>query len=222
MKYFLSILFGLFFFSTVNAQVGIKVGYKSLNNDDWNEAINFAFGENFSQTTGYNIGVNYWFRLKKRRIEFTPEIFYTDLEDASGDLSREHTQIGFHFNTNIYLFDLGEDCDCPVWSKDGNLLQKGFFIQISPGVNRMENKLVSNDSELSNETNTYFEAGVGAGIDFGVSDFLTITPMAKFFFARDTDWDSIYRTTTINGIVRGNYRQFFAGIKLSFRFDELR
>ena len=150
-----------------------------------------------------------------------PEIAYGKYEQTTNDFNREHDFASFHFNTNIYLFDLAEDCDCPVWSKEGNFIQKGFFIQLSPGVTRMTNSLGS-DLQNSDEKEIYPELGVGAGIDFGVSDFFTITPMVKFFFSPNAKWDNIGLPGGIGAInLEGTNRQFFAGIRLGFRFDEI-
>jgi len=224
MRFILSFCFSLLFIGTAISQIGIKAGYRSLNNEEWETGLGEAFNDEFESANGWSIGVNYWFRLKSRRIEFTPEISGGRFEETSAsaaDIKRKHTFYSFHFNTNIYLFDLGEDCDCPVWSKDGNSFQKGFFIQLSPGVTRMTNEL-GGQLENSNDKKNYFEFGVGAGIDFGLSDFLTITPMAKLFFSPNAEWGNIF--TPIDSTPRsleGTYRQFFAGLKVGFRFDEL-
>lgn len=68
------------------------------------------------------------------RIEFLPELHFAayqaDVIDL-GDLDARFYS-GF-LNVNVYLLDLKGDCDCPTWSKSGNTLTKGLFLQLSPG-----------------------------------------------------------------------------------------
>lgn len=222
MRYFISILLGVLFFGNINAQVGIKGGYRTFSNDDWETKLSEAFNDEFSTATGWSVGINYWFRLKKRRIEFTPEITIGEFQETtSTGFDRKHNFQSFHFNTNIYLFDLAEDCDCPVWSKDGSFLTKGFFVQLSPGISRMTNSL-GGELLYGEDTNFHFEFGIGGGIDFGVSDFLTITPMVKFFYSPNTEWNELAAPDGTPSLrLEGIGQQLFAGIKFSFRFDEL-
>ena len=220
---YLPLLFAFFLVENLEAQIGIKFGYRTLENTEWEAGLSEKFMDDFSSIYGWSAGINYWFRLKSRRIEFTPEFSVGRVEgDTPRGINREHSFQSFHFNTNIYLLDLGEDCDCPVWSKDGNFFQKGFFIQASPGVTRMVNNL---DGELliSNDKKIYLEFGVGAGVDFGISDFLTITPMAKMFISPNAVWGGIFGPLDSSPKeYEGRIRQFFIGLKLGFRFDELR
>lgn len=223
MKYPLIFVFGFLFFNNIDAQVGILGGYHSFKNDDWNDAISFAHDAEFTTINGYSIGIDYWFRLKKRRIEFTPTVAYGKFAEDNIDFSREHQFISFHFNTNVYIFDLAADCDCPTWSKEGNILKKGFFVQLSPGISNMTNKhsIGSSDKVEYEATENYFELGIGVGLDIGISDFLTITPIAKLFISKDADWTNSLNPTPIDGEVKGNYRQVFLGMRLGLRFDEI-
>jgi hypothetical protein len=163
------------------------------------------------------VAANYWFRLKKQRIEFLPEISYEQYEDQAGPAKFEHRILGFYFNTNIYPFDFGSDCDCPTWSKTGNFFTKGFFIQISPGVwnlqNRYETGLVFDD-----ETFTWTIGG-GAGLDLGVSEFLTVTPLVKMYYSPDNTWPGLPAVDGNPADVDATIRQFYAGLKLGFNLN---
>lgn len=221
MKHPLFFVFSFLFFQNMEAQIGVSGGYRSFLNEGWNDELLADFGDDFATMEGWSFAVDYWFRLKKRRVEFTPELAFGKFE-KSPNYIREHQFISFHFNTNLYIFDLAEDCDCPTWSKDGGIMKKGFHIQISPGVSRMRNKFYG-ALENSNVTKYYPEIGIGAGLDIGISDFFTITPLAKFFFSPNAEWEGInlpdgIRQTTLSG----TSRQFFAGLRLGFRFDRIR
>ena len=223
MKYPLFFVFVLLLFSlNAQAQVGLMGGYRSLSSADWETALSSAYPGDYSKMDGRSLGIDYWFRLKNRRIEFTPELTVGTFED-SDVFTRQHDFISFHFNTNVYIFDLAGDCDCPTWSKEGNFFQKGFFIQVSPGVSRMKNSFSSSDFGEVVETNQYFEIGVGAGLDIGLSDFITVTPLVKFFYSPNAKWDNATEPSfaLLNVEAEGPYRQLFAGLRLGFRFDEL-
>ena len=116
------------------AQFGVSFGYQSSDAPDW------TFPNSVFQETGgfespgemYSIGIDYWFRLKNRRIEFLPELNYSWSESdflISGNTIR--TQFfSFFFNTNVYFLDLASDCDCPTFSKQNDFFKKGLFFQL--------------------------------------------------------------------------------------------
>jgi len=142
--------------------------------------------------TGLSLGLDYTFRLANNRIEFFPEINYVGLETHNIVLDRGGIQrtmndqaFNFYFNTNFYIFDFEGDCDCPVFSKDGNFLKKGFFLQLSPGAsyhffNYTEEAGTPSDRTLERNSFSY-SLGGGVGVDIGISEFITITP---YFRAR--------------------------------------
>lgn len=69
----------LIFTSNVSAQFGVRLKYDLNQYSNWNNALK----ERFSTTealypSSYGIGVNHWFRLKKKRIEFCRK---SDMQD---------------------------------------------------------------------------------------------------------------------------------------------
>jgi hypothetical protein len=121
----------------------------------------------FDNDRGAEVALHYWFRLPKRRIEFQPTVYAAT---GIGDL--DHTELGLQFKTNIYLFDLDTDCDCPTFGKQGPRLDKGFFLQIAPGVATHHYDYEWHDRTVN------FNLAAAVGIDFGISNLLTITPVA--------------------------------------------
>lgn len=193
--------------TVAGAQVGISGSFKSLQAPDY-EALKNASPY---PATGYGVAVDYWFRVKKRRIEFTPELSFTDV-NASNSINRvDHQILAFHFNTNIYPFDLKSDCDCPTWSKDGNFVTKGLFLQVSPGVMAIETDLATEDANLE-ATEFGWGIGLGAGLDIGLSDFLTVSPTVRFSF---------YPDAGLGPDIAADLRLFQAGLRVGFRWDEL-
>lgn len=159
---------------------------------------------NFSDVENENIvkfgiggGIDYWFRLKTKRIEFMPEIGYENFETNIPGLKMN--SFYFMFKTNFYLLNFNEDCNCPTFSKDGNTISKGFFISIAPEVKSFTTEFIEKESTIV--------GGVvlGAGIDFGITELLTITPNVGYEI-----------TSNIND---ASYSALQLGIRTGFRFN---
>ncbi len=155
-------------------------------------------------STGFEVGLGYWFRLKNKRLEFTPEVSYTTLtgESGLGDVS------GVNINTNIliYALDFHSDCDaCPTFSKEGGLVKKGFHWIINPALYFYDTGVDGADPI------TNFRFSAGAGLDIGVSNLLTLVPFATYGFGLS---ESFY------GNEENKPRQLKIGIRSIFRFDK--
>jgi hypothetical protein len=77
--------------------------------------------------------------------------------------------------------DFEGDCDCPTFSKDGTLVSKGFHFIAYTGVNRHDVETEFNtpfsDPADNFDTQSYtFKAGLGAGLDIGLTELITISP----------------------------------------------
>ena len=208
---FLTSLACCFFGQSLLAQMGVSFGYKTL------EASSYTAleGTDPYPATGYELGVDYWFRLKKRRIEFMPALGVSRLEGETGFSKVSHDQLAFHFNTNIYPFDLKSDCNCPTWSKDGNFITKGLFLQLSPGFLVMKNK-VGTEFQDYEGTSKKLGGSIGVGIDIGLSDFLTVSPIVRYSFYQNADLGLNSPTDQVSDL-----RFFFAGLRVGMRWDEL-
>lgn len=171
--------------------------------------VKYLFGQSelldefrFSQD-GLYAAVEYGFRLKQKRLEFHPALGYrfTFFNDhggnyVPGDDYGYYNSIDLDFNTSIYPFDFAGDCDCPTWRKEGNLIKKGFFLEISPGIayqtfhledwyeEGYEGSLPNSSSEL------LFKASFGAGLDIGISEEFTITPLFSWTMLSNARWKS--------------------------------
>ena len=234
-KLSLLVVFFISFQIITSAQFGISVAYKPIDAPNWESII---AQHKDSEPSGFSIdplsqgihfGVDYWFRLKNHRVEFLPELSIARFTRiwAKETINDQITSnfLGLHFNTNIYIFDLKGDCDCPTFSKDGNDIAKGLFFQLSPGINYIANAY--KDATSTQKANDIVPSfGIGIGVDFGLSDFLTITPMFKYQWYFNAEWDGLneyfntpfpidesFNTNTIN--------QTFIGVHIGLRFDEL-
>lgn len=202
--------------SSLSAQFGVQTNV-NFNN----VRAEFPGAEELSPynfKTGYEVALHYWFRLPKRRIEFQPTVFYAlaNTEEVSG-----FSEYGVQLKSNIYLFDLAEECDCPTFGKQGPQLQKGFFLQLAPGYSRYAMSL----STATDESFGGFNLGVALGLDFGISNFLTLTPIAGMRYGFSNIGPEL-EVTDVNGQPLGIYDPKLStlqvGLQATFRLDKRR
>lgn len=156
----------------------------------------------FSQD-GIHAALEYGFRLKSKRVEFHPGLGYrfTFFNHGDKDYSVENdygysNSIDLDFNTSIYPFDFAGDCDCPTWKKEGNLIKKGFFFEVSPGLAYQTMHLEDWPSEgyegsLPNaSSNLLLKISVGAGLDIGLTEEFTLTPSFSWTKLSNGTWGS--------------------------------
>lgn len=67
--------------------------------------------------------------------------------------------------------DLYGDCMCPTFSRKGQVIQKGFFIEAGAG-----GYYHTLEATVEKTSGGSFLARIGAGVDIGLSRRLTITP----------------------------------------------
>lgn len=224
----------LFVTNLAEAQVGITGRYYLNDAPNWTSVNqkNTTKSENYLGN-GWSVGMDYWLRLKKYRVEFLPELSYSQFKynDQSGYLNSadfSNRFFNFFLNTNFYLFDFAGDCNCPTFSKKGQFLKKGFFVQVSPGLTYLQGKVNFEkpivEAEKSFESDALAASvGAGFGLDVGISDFVTLTPMIGLRYFPNAKWKSLSKyvgseiftpISTESAIWQGS-----AGVRLGFRFD---
>lgn len=204
------------------AQFGVRAKYNNTGFAAWDTPFNNTYnsrGQMF--TNGFEGGIDYWMRLKKKRIEFMPEIAYArhTTSYTTGPIS-QLTLSDFHFNfhTHIYALDMGNDCDCPTFSKQGGTIDKGLFIHFTPGLSyhnvsgQMAESGIDTPQMPSGVT---FRAGIGLGMDIGISDLWTITPIVSYYFRSPLTWENLNGMDSID--VTPNILQLT--LRLGFRPD---
>lgn len=175
----------------LSAQFGLHATYQKNTQDSDFVGTDFPI-------SGFAFGLDYTFRLAQNRVEFFPELNYSFVETTNPVLDRggetvtlKDKAFGFYFNTNFYVFDFAGDCDCPVFSRDGNFFKKGFFLQLSPGVNYHDYKYTesfsTSETRIVTDDNFSYSIAGGAGIDIGVSEYLTVTPYFRARYHFDTE-----------------------------------
>lgn len=227
-----SIYLALFFLVAVSlhAQVGLSGHYLSGQAEKWQYTPLSTNQESVDLPgTGWQAGIDYWFRLKNVRIEFLPTLAYSTQEQTiEGEFNALDTRANafhFFFNTNIYFLDLEGDCDCPTFSKQGPGLQKGIFLQLSPGYSLFDFSI--NNEAIGEEytaDDAGFNMGLALGLDLGIADVLTITPMIGARYYPSLTWSTLGEEAGLGLPEKveseSSLLQYHAGIRLGFRFDQ--
>lgn len=222
----------IFIGQSVLGQIGIRTKYLSNGIDNGQESIFQQFNEDIPFTKAYAIGVDYWFRMKDKRIEFLPEIGFAYSKSSLGPEQARtefsHSAIFFNLNARIYPMDFAGDCDCPTFSNQSTLIKKGFYFELSPGValNNSSNDVEWTDAEGNiielGSNFTSYKIGLGAGLDIGVSNLLTINPYAMYNYHFNVDHISTNVPTDYipsdpeYGTTQG---QLELGVRFAIRFD---
>lgn len=205
------------------AQIGIRGGYGTSHFDAWQgyaysriDSKNARFLQN-----SWNVGVDYWFRLKSRRIEFMPEIGFTQFAPSTVDgVDYNLSSVNAIFNVHVYPLDLAEDCNCPTFSKQGNTIKKGFFIHVSP----LLRYYLQNAKGIQDVSSSTLAGGVraGLGIDVGLSDFLTLSPMVAYEYTASSNWKNLVAAKEQpidNGDISSSHSGITGLVRLGFRFN---
>ena len=169
---------------------------------------------------GSEIGLNYWFRLPKQRVEFLPELYASF--SGIGDDVVYLNEYGAGLSVNVYPFDFLGDCDCPTFGKQGPQLQKGFFLQLSGGYAFYRQG--SQRFSTAGDRGSSATLGAGLGLDIGLSNLVTLTPQAGVRYGLAPYQETVYRTGTNPEGVAYEPRlvTYHAGLRVSLRLDHKR
>ncbi len=227
MKYLLTLSLVLFLSGAASAQFGLNATYRSNAAPDW-QFVHFFEEEALLPASAIAIGLDYWIPLKAVRIDLLPELNFSRMSnslDSRANTQFDNTWLSLFLNTNIYFLNLEGDCDCPTFSKSGGLLEKGLFLQLSPGATWMRNQVEAEGQSLDSDEMA-FSIAAGLGLDFGLSDLLTITPFAGLRYYLPARWDSL-ELLQENGGIKETYlkseessiRQIYAGLRVGVRLQ---
>lgn len=183
----------------------------------------------FSQD-GMQASLEYGFRLKQKRLEFHPGIGYRSTWNKDAPEGYINS-VDFDFNTAIYPFDFAGDCHCPTFSKDGELIKKGFFFEVSPGIayqtlhrTKLQSDVYPFPIERVNikSSEIVFKIGAAAGLDIGISEQITITPMISMTWLSSEEWTGLNREAYTSEATLDDYAYIGAGLRLAYKPDPKR
>jgi len=211
------VLLAFIFIPTISfSQFGVNLRYQYSHND----TLDFA---KISQS-GMQASLEYHFRLRQKRLEFHPGIGYRTTFNQA-DQTGYFSSIDFDFSTSIYPFDFAGDCHCPTFSKDGELFKKGFFLEAIPGIGFQGLKRLRSDPDDPanlpiKSKNLVFKLGGAAGLDIGLSDQFTMTPMFSATLLSNEKWEGLHLDGTPGNLDEFIY--FGAGVRFTYNSDERR
>lgn len=194
----------------MSAQVGISVGYQSLNfNPDG--AVS-TFDQRYD---GPVVTADYWFRLRNYRVEFRPGFTYGRLNSDAVKINKYQAV----FSTRIYPFSFDDDCDCPTFSKRSGFFEDGFFLSLNPHFGWYDFSVAVFDPEPDYSLDDLlFHIDIGAGIDIGFSDQFTLTPELRYRYIPSIA-GSVDSSDDMPRPIEGAMNGIFASIGLTYRWN---
>jgi len=209
--------------SQAEAQIGVHAGYRMNNAPQWVlDAEGISSRDILSD--GYSFGIDYWLPVQSFRVDFLPTFNFSNFNENNFSQARWYS---LFLNANIYFLDLEGDCDCPTFSKSGGAFQKGLFFQISPGITYRNAKFELDPVTAGSETSWAYSIGVGLGLDIGISDFVTLTPLVAYRYFLPGEWEALQPLASRDqpftprvSDSESEVRQLYTGLRLGFRFDQ--
>jgi|GEM_PF-699818 len=203
------------------AQIGLNGGFRLNDAPKWN-IVDQSNGQ-VSELPGssWSAGIDYAIKLRKLRVELLPELNFSMYTVPVKDLGPMDARFynGF-LNIHIYPLDLKGDCECPTFVKRGNTLAKGLFLQLSPGYTYFTGE-IDGEAVLYRGRSTNPSVALGMGIDFGLSRFLTFSPVAGVRYFPNAIWpgieEALARDVSLGNRTASNespLTQIYAGVRL--------
>ncbi len=232
-------LLGLFLSSSVFSQFSVKYGY-DVTKSKWQDEHARLGKSNAVHSQAHEIGLAYWFKLKERRVEFHPGLIYATSTSAESTIDGPNYNYDWQsfyveLPVQIYPLDFEGDCNCPTFSKQGSVIEKGAFVFATPAVGyhlldgrNSDTTIAGMGEEVSaNNTGVNVRATIGIGLDLGIGDLITITPQLGYALGTSLGWDLLNELDRIDDTVdnvdsESSYTQFLPAIRLSFRPDYLK
>lgn len=229
-KTYLTTLLSLFICLSCFGQFTLSAKYESNGAEAWDDAVIAQLGNDAQVlSNGLSVHIGYWLKpLEEYRWNIIPEIGYaTGTTEASSDpIVNEYTWNRFDLtiNNHIYLMDMESDCNCPTFSKDGNFFTKGFFFNIAPGLsmNGIDHRYDDNGegNTLAGDKKIVPKIGIGVGMDIGIHDLITITPIFNYTKFFGNAWSPFrVNETQTSEVIESGISQTDVGIRMNFRFD---
>jgi opacity protein-like surface antigen len=222
MKKLYTIIFVLLSHFTLNAQLDINIQLERPGYSDWQQVINNAYQiDKPFLSNAYYLGVGYRYFPSDTRIGLVPEIGYSFAFD-----SRENALLSGTYNIHkisliapvqFFPMDLYGDCNCPTFTRQNRFFQTAFYLKVIPGIAlQLQNYDIEGKVSFQN---LIYSVGVGAGMNFAMSDLLTLTPEVSYNYIWNEKWEGFAAIhdepqkddkTTADRIT--------AGLRLSFYF----
>lgn len=140
------------------------------------------------------------------------------------DRSYSLRQIDVSLSSKIFLLSLEADCDCPTFSRDAGLLEKGFYVEFIAGASSYNATL--KDVYEVNDKGIGLKLGIGMGIEIGINDQVTVSPYARYNRFFNNEWAGLQTAVadldnaeSNNGSDISPINQISAGIRLGISLE---
>ena len=221
-------LFFLANFHFLFAQYGITGGFTKMNVPTWQIPVDtYITGtKSYFLKNGVYFEIDRKFGLKNIRIDFYPGVKYNSQTFIIEDSKFKWTLAGFQVTAKFYTFDLNGNCNCPTFGHGGETFKKGFHFTLSPGVDYLFLIHQANSTENHtidiNQEKIIFSISGGAGLDIGLSELLTLTPVVNLRYFPPVEWKGLTKEVS-QGAETGKYDsnqifQLFGGVRIGLNF----
>ena len=222
-KIFFSVLFLILSHSLIG-QIGVIARYSSNNFSDWS-GVTRAVHNGPIWENHLEFGLDYWFKPGEYRAEYLIELSYLSKTTSYGNWDYNLSGYTFGVKSNLYIFDFLGDCDCPTFKKEGGFFKKGFFLQWNAHAGYWQ-KDIGRAMQTLADPNVAIDFGIGAGIDIGISELLTISPVITYQYFPWLTWEQFSLNHGIGGLENFNAKitagMFKVGVRIGFRPDFLK
>lgn len=200
---------------------GLTGGYFMQTIPEWESAV-FGLRSNerllkngFSQAVDFKIA-----GFENYRVQFHLNAGTNYAETSLDTRQFKLRQIDFALSSKIFLLSLEADCDCPTFSREAGLLEKGFFVEFLAGASTYQAEM-SEEMVISEDKGIAFKAGLGMGIEIGITDRITLSPYVRYQRYFNVNWEGLQTdiaafdpTAEIEGNDATSINQVSAGLRL--------
>ena len=222
---FLFLIFAILFYTNsafAQLQGGISGTYFTQNLPNWETTI-FGFRSNEQLLkSGFGQAVD----LKIAGFDNYRIQFHLNVGTNNATTSLENRQFKLRKNDislsgKIFFLSLEADCDCPTFSREAGLLEKGLFAEFITGASFFQAEMGEENTIISEDNGTAFKVGFGLGVEIGINDYVTISPFVRYQRYLNVEWEGLQEdlflfdpTTVIDGTNTTPINQVSAGIRL--------
>jgi len=172
-------------------QFGITTKYSFNNYNHWSD-VTESINDSRLFENHLEFALDYRFRPGEKRIELFMEASYLNnstsmISPGGNDRVFSMNGFGLGLKANVYFLDFHGDCDCPTFGKEGGFLKKGLFLQFSTAASYW-NKKAEFFSDPT-DSSLLVDIGVGIGLDIGISNMITVTPIASVNYYPFATWE---------------------------------
>jgi len=173
-------------------QGGISATYFTQNLSEWEAAI---FGLRSNERL-LNNGFGQEIDVKIAGFENYRIQFHLNAGTNNATSSFENRQFKLRKNdlslsSKIFFLSLEADCDCPTFSREAGILEKGLFAEFLTGASFFQAEMSEQSTIIAEDNNIAFKIGLGLGLEIGITDFVTISPFVRYQRYFNAEWENL-------------------------------